>query len=86
MWQRFGDAADDERARALQRVDCESQQFCPIAKSQCCLPGELFSLAAACNCSGSFRSAEDIVFGVGAEERVLDTGNESDFTQLDLLA
>jgi hypothetical protein len=31
---------------------------------------------------GSFRSTEEIVFGVGAEERVLETHNENDFTQL----
>ncbi len=31
---------------------------------------------------GSFRSAEEIVFGVGAEERVLEIGNEAEFTEL----
>ena len=31
---------------------------------------------------GSFRSTEEIVFGVGAEERVLETGNEATFTEL----
>ena len=31
---------------------------------------------------GSFRSTEEIVFGVGAEERVLETGNEAEFSEL----
>jgi hypothetical protein len=31
---------------------------------------------------GSLRSTEEIVFGVGAEERVLETGNEAEFTEL----
>ncbi len=31
---------------------------------------------------GSFRSTEEIVFGVGAEERVLETGNQAEFTEL----
>jgi hypothetical protein len=31
---------------------------------------------------GSFRSSEEIVFGVGAEERVLDTQNENEFAEL----
>ncbi len=31
---------------------------------------------------GSFHSAEEIVFGVGAEERVLETNNEAEFTEL----
>jgi hypothetical protein len=31
---------------------------------------------------GSFRSAEEIVFGVGAEERVLEIRNEDEFTEL----
>ena len=31
---------------------------------------------------GSFRSTEEIVFGVGAEERVLETRNEDEFTEL----
>jgi hypothetical protein len=32
--------------------------------------------------SGSFRSTEEIVFGVGAEERVLEARNEAEFTEL----
>jgi hypothetical protein len=31
---------------------------------------------------GSFRTAEEIVFGVGAEERILDGSNEATFTEL----
>jgi hypothetical protein len=31
---------------------------------------------------GSFRTAEEIVFGVGAEERILDESNEATFTEL----
>jgi hypothetical protein len=31
---------------------------------------------------GSFRSTEEIVFGVGAEERILETGNQAAFTEL----
>ncbi|MGA7423463.1 MAG: hypothetical protein WBP98_11430, partial [Candidatus Sulfotelmatobacter sp.] len=31
---------------------------------------------------GSFRSTEEIVFGVGAEERILDRSNEAAFTEL----
>jgi hypothetical protein len=31
---------------------------------------------------GSFRSTEEIVFGVGAEERILESRNEDEFTQL----
>jgi len=31
---------------------------------------------------GSFRSAEEIVFGVGAEERILEESNEAEFTEL----
>ncbi|MGA9508190.1 MAG: hypothetical protein WBV55_06030 [Candidatus Sulfotelmatobacter sp.] len=31
---------------------------------------------------GSFRSTQEIVFGVGAEERILEAGNESAFTEL----
>ncbi len=31
---------------------------------------------------GSFRSAEEIVFGVGAEERILEAGNEAQFAEL----
>src|SRR5271156_2171681 len=32
--------------------------------------------------TGSFRSTEEVVFGVGAEERVLETANEAVFTEL----
>ncbi|MGA7379134.1 MAG: hypothetical protein WBW36_22455 [Candidatus Sulfotelmatobacter sp.] len=31
---------------------------------------------------GSFRSTQEIVFGVGAEERVLEDGNQTEFTEL----
>jgi hypothetical protein len=31
---------------------------------------------------GSFRNGEDIVFGVGSEERILDTGNATQFAEL----
>jgi len=31
---------------------------------------------------GSFRSTEEVVFGVGAEERILDIGNEAELTEL----
>ena len=31
---------------------------------------------------GSFRSTQEIVFGVGSEERILETGNEPEFTEL----
>ncbi|MGB6803238.1 MAG: hypothetical protein WBE31_13295, partial [Candidatus Sulfotelmatobacter sp.] len=31
---------------------------------------------------GSFHSAEEVVFGVGAEERILEGGNEAEFTEL----
>jgi hypothetical protein len=41
-----------------------------------------FAAARLAGIPGSFRSTEEIVFGVGAEERVLDARNEDSFAQL----
>jgi hypothetical protein len=50
------------------------------------LKGLEFARARVAHDPRSFSSCEEIVFGVGAEERVLDTGNEEDFTNLVQLA
>jgi hypothetical protein len=41
-----------------------------------------FATARLAGVPGSFRSAEEVVFGVGAEERVLDASNEESFAAL----
>jgi hypothetical protein len=41
-----------------------------------------FARARLAGVPGSFRSSEEIVFGVGAEERVLEIRNEAEFTEL----
>jgi hypothetical protein len=41
-----------------------------------------FAQARLAGVAGSFQSAEEIVFGVGAEERILETSNEAEFTEL----
>jgi hypothetical protein len=41
-----------------------------------------FAQARTAGFAGSFRSTEEIVFGVGAEERVLESQNEAEFAQL----
>ena len=84
-------AADDDAARArfkdsINRVN-GIQPNCEVAVLS---PSEIafrwrgleFSRARLGNIPGSFRSAEEIVFGVGAEERVLEAGNEAEFAEL----
>ena len=84
-------AADDEAARerfksSIARVQ-EVLPNCEVAVLSAAeivfrWRGLEFSRARLGGIPGSFRSTEEIVFGVGAEERILETGNEDEFTEL----
>jgi hypothetical protein len=84
-------AADDEAARerfkgSVARV----QQILPNCEVAVLSAAEIvfrwrgleFARARLGGIPGSFRSAEEIVFGVGAEERILEGRNQDDFTEL----
>jgi hypothetical protein len=84
-------ATDDEAARerfmgSIARV----QQILPNCEMGVLSAAEIafrwrgleFARARLGGIPGSFRTAEEIVFGVGAEERILDESNEATFTEL----
>ncbi len=84
-------AADDEAARerfkeSIARVqhvlpNCEVGVL-SAAETVFRWRGLEFARARMGGIPGSFRSAEEIVFGVGAEERILETANEVSFAEL----
>jgi hypothetical protein len=84
-------AANDDAARErFKESIARVQQIFPNCEVSVLSAGEIvfrwrgleFGRARLGGITGSFRSTEEIVFGVGAEERVLDTGNESEFAEL----
>jgi hypothetical protein len=84
-------AADDEAARNRFRESiARVQKILPNCEVAVLSAAEIvfrwrgleFARARIGSIPGSFRSTEEIVFGVGAEERVLGTGNEAAFTEL----
>jgi hypothetical protein len=84
-------AADDEAARERFRESiARVQQVLPNCEVGVPSAAEVvfrwrgleFARARLGGIAGSLRSTEEIVFGVGAEERVLHTGNESEFVGL----
>jgi hypothetical protein len=84
-------ATDDDAARErFKEPVAKVQQILPNCEVAVLSAAEIafrwrgleFARARLASVPGSFRSTEEIVFGVGPEERVLDTGNESEFTGL----
>jgi hypothetical protein len=84
-------AADDSAARERFQESIERvQKILPNCEVSVLSAAEIvfrwrgleFARARLGGIPGSFRSTEEIVFGVGAEERVLETSNESAFTDL----
>ena len=86
-------AADDESARERFRESiARVQQVLPNCEVAVLSAAEIvfrwrgleFAQARLASVPGSFRSTEEIVFGVGAEERVLEIRNEDEFSKLAL--
>jgi hypothetical protein len=84
-------ATDDDAARErFKESIARLQEILPNCEVAVLSAGEIvfrwrgleFARARLGGVPGSFRSTEEIVFGVGAEERVLDTCNESEFAEL----
>jgi hypothetical protein len=84
-------AADDEAARErFKESIARVQGILPNCEVAVLSPAEIvfrwrgleFARARLGGFAGSFRSTEEIVFGVGAEERILETTNEAEFTDL----
>ncbi len=84
-------AADDESARErFKESIARVQEILPNCEVAVLSAAEVvfrwrgleFARARLGGVPGSFRSTEEIVFGVGAEERVLEIRNEAEFTEL----
>jgi hypothetical protein len=84
-------AADNEAALArFKESIARMQQVLPNCEVAVLSPAEVvfrwrgleFARARLGCVPASFRSTEEIVFGVGAEERILETSNEDEFTEL----
>src|ERR1700693_2202266 len=84
-------ATDDDAARErFQQSIASVRQILPNCEVGVLSPAEIvfrwrgleFARARLGAVPGSFRSTQEIVFGVGAEERVLEMRNETDFTDL----
>jgi hypothetical protein len=84
-------AADDEAARQRFKVSiARIREVLPNCEVGVLSAAEIvfrwrgleFARARLGGVPGSFRSTEEIVFGVGAEERILETGNQDAFTEL----
>jgi len=84
-------AADDEAARErFKESVARVQQILPNCEVAVLSAAEIvfrwrgleFARARLGGIPGSFRGTEEIVFGVGAEERILETRNEGEFTEL----
>jgi hypothetical protein len=84
-------ATDDDAARErFKESIARLQEILPNCEVAVLSAGEIvfrwrgleFARARLGGVPGSFRSTEEIVFGRGAEERVLDTCNESEFAEL----